>query len=75
MMTLFFTKRNKISNYNDALECDNLIYSQYFKLMLEMGIYLPPSQYECLFISSKISKQDISKIIKSNKKALEFLKK
>ena len=75
MMTLFFTKRNKISNYNDALECDTLIYSKYFKLMLEMGIYLPPSQYECLFISSKISKQDISKIIKSNKKALEFLKK
>jgi glutamate-1-semialdehyde aminotransferase len=39
--------------------------------MLEMGVYLPPSQYECLFLSSKIDEDDINKIIDSNLKSLK----
>ena len=39
-----------------------------------MGVYLPPSQYECLFLSSVLDKKDIDHLIKSNKKALEKLK-
>tara|TARA_B100000925_G_C21696320_1_gene340404 strand:- start:70 stop:588 length:519 start_codon:yes stop_codon:yes gene_type:complete len=74
MMTLFFTKKNQIINYNDALELDTDKYAKYFNLMLKEGVYLPPSQYECLFLSSVISENDIKKLILSNKKALEKLK-
>ena len=42
--------------------------------MLKMGIYLPPSQYECLFLSNKIGDTDIKKIIESNYKALKKIK-
>ena len=42
--------------------------------MLNMGVYLPPSQYECLFLSTAINDDDIDHLIKSNKKALEELK-
>jgi len=74
MMTLFFTDKNQINNYNDALELNTKQYAKYFKSMLNMGVYLPPSQYECLFLSTAIDDDDINHLIKSNKKALEELK-
>jgi glutamate-1-semialdehyde 2,1-aminomutase len=49
-------------------------YAIYFKKMLEMGVYLPPSQYECLFLSSVIDEDDIEKLIISNRMALENIK-
>ena len=74
MMTLFFSDKNQINNYNDALELNTEQYAKYFKSMLNMGVYLPPSQYECLFLSTAINDDDINHLIKSNKKALEELK-
>tara|TARA_B100001769_G_scaffold17188_1_gene11576 strand:+ start:16 stop:171 length:156 start_codon:yes stop_codon:yes gene_type:complete len=43
-------------------------------LCLTWGYILPPSQYECLFLSSVIDENDIQNLIKSNKRALEELK-
>ena len=74
MMTLFFSDKNQINNYNDALQLNTEQYAKYFKSMLNMGVYLPPSQYECLFLSTAIDDDDINHLIKSNKKALEELK-
>ena len=74
MMTLFFSDKNQINNYNDALKLNTVQYAKYFKSMLNMGVYLPPSQYECLFLSTAIDDDDINHLIKSNKKALEELK-
>ncbi len=74
MMTLFFSDKNQINNYSDALELNTVQYAKYFKSMLNMGVYLPPSQYECLFLSTAIDDDDINHLIKSNKKALEELK-
>ena len=73
MMTLFFTDQEKIESYDDAMKCNLDQYAKYFKNMLDMGIYLPPSQYECMFISSAYSEDDIKKIIDCNKKSLELL--
>ena len=53
MMTLFFSNSDRVKNYTEAKKCNTNHYSQYFKSMLELGIYLPPSQYECLFLSNK----------------------
>ena len=75
MMTLFFTEKNYVRNFKDANQCDTNLYAKYFNHMLKMGIYLPPSQYECLFLSKKIGDTDIKKIIESNYKALKKLNK
>ena len=75
MMTLFFTEKNYVRNFKDANQCDTNLYAKYFNHMLKMGIYLPPSQYECLFLSNKIGDTDIKKIIESNYKALKKLNK
>ena len=71
MMTLFFTDKNEINNYNEAVKCNVKNYSKYFKSMLDMGIYLPPSQYECCFFSLALSDSDIKKILMANKIALQ----
>ena len=71
MLTLFFSKRKKIENYEDALTLDVDKYAKYFKEMLNLGVYLPPSQYECLFLSSVLDNDDIEKLINSNKIALK----
>ena len=71
MMTLFFTDKDEINNYEDAMSCDTDKYANYFKLMLDMGIYLPPSQFECCFFSSVMTNADIKKIINSNRVALQ----
>ena len=73
MMTLFFTDKKEINNYEDAMACDTDKYAKYFKHMLDMGIYLPPSQFECCFFSSVLTRQDVKKIIKSNRVALQKL--
>ena len=67
MMTLFFTDSDRVENFDDALNCNTDKYARYFKNMLDMGIYLPPSQYECCFFSTALSEVDINKIIESNK--------
>ena len=74
MMTLFFTEKNYVRNFKDANQCNTNLYAKYFNHMLKMGIYLPPSQYECLFLSNKIGDTDIKKIIESNYKALKKIK-
>ena len=70
-MTLFFTDKNEINNYNEAVKCNVKNYAKYFKSMLDMGIYLPPSQYECCFFSLALSDSDIKKILMANKIALQ----
>mgnify|MGYP001161411191 FL=1 len=74
MMTIFFTEDSEISNFEDSLNCDTDKYAKYFKLMLDSGVYLPPSQYECCFFSAVLSEKDVEKIINSNRIALEKLK-
>jgi len=73
MLTLFFTDKKEINNYEDAICCDKEKFANYFQLMLDQGIYLPPSPYECLFFSSALEKEDIDKFINANKIALEKL--
>ena len=74
MMTLFFSDLDNVKNYSDARKCNTTLYSKYFKSMLELGVYLPPSQFECLFLSNKIDENDIDKIIDSNLKSLKKIK-
>ena len=73
MLTLFFTEKKEINNYNDAKSCNLKLFAKYFKFMLENGIYLPPSQFESLFISDAISYKEIKYFLEINKKALKHI--
>ena len=73
MLTLFFTNKKEINNYEEAKSCNLNLFAKYFKFMLEHGIYLPPSQFESLFISDAISYEEIKYFLEVNKKALKHI--
>lgn len=65
MFTLFFTDK-KVENFNDAKTSDLIKFGQYFRGMLNRGIYLPPSQFESWFLSDSIGEEELEKIIKAS---------
>ena len=73
MMTLFFTNEEKVSSYEEAMNADTTRYAKYFKLSLESGMYIAPSQFECLFVSYAHTDEDIDNIISANLNALKQL--
>lgn len=60
LLTLFFTD-TKVINLDTAMTSDTEMYGKFFRLMLEAGIMLPPSQFEAWFISDAYSDEDIEK--------------
>ena len=73
LMTLFFTDLNAIESFDDVLKSDKEKYARYFKLSLESGIYLAPSQFEAAFISHAHSDEDIERTIEANYNVLTKL--
>lgn len=70
MYSLFFTYE-EVNSFDDAKKSDTALFGKYFKFMLEAGIYLPPSQFEAVFISTAITDEHADKIINTTKAFLE----
>jgi glutamate-1-semialdehyde 2,1-aminomutase len=72
MFTLFFTE-SKVIDFNTAKTSDTVKFGKYFQAMLAEGIYLAPSQYEAMFISTSITRDIVDMILTANKKAIKVL--
>ncbi len=73
MLTLFFTTR-PVRNYADAQQCDHARFRCFFHEMLKRGVHLPPSGYECWFVSLAHSDALIDRTIETAREALASLK-
>jgi glutamate-1-semialdehyde-2,1-aminomutase len=60
LSTIFFRPGGVRSNA-DAKEADTATYARYFRGMIERGIYLPPSQFECIFLSMAHTQEDFDR--------------
>ena len=60
LSTIFFTSGGVHSNA-DAKRADTETYARYFRGMIERGIYLPPSQFECIFLSMAHTQEDFNR--------------
>jgi glutamate-1-semialdehyde 2,1-aminomutase len=69
MLTLFFTS-TPVVDFDTAKTVDTALFARYFQSMLEEGIYLPPSQYEAMFISTAISEEILGEILRASEKSL-----
>ncbi|MBC7486197.1 MAG: glutamate-1-semialdehyde 2,1-aminomutase [Cytophagaceae bacterium] len=69
MFTLFFTKE-KVTDFNTAKTSDLVAFGTFFRSMLEKGIYLAPSQYESLFVSTAITKEQATQVVEAAKTSL-----
>ena len=68
MMTWFFTT-SPVTDYDSAKLSDTARFGKFFHAMLERGIYLPPSQYEALFVSTAHSEVDIERTVEAAKES------
>ncbi|KAA5544780.1 glutamate-1-semialdehyde 2,1-aminomutase [Adhaeribacter rhizoryzae] len=73
MFSIFFT-RQPVTDFESAKKSDLKLFGQYFNNMLNRGIYLAPSQFETLFISTAITDELADKYLKANFESLQELK-
>lgn len=71
MYSLFFTKQ-KVTDFESAKTSDTIFFGKYFQEMLKRGIYLAPSQYESLFLSTALRDSHIDQFLSANEKALKL---
>lgn len=74
MIGFFFTKDDVI-NYDTAKQSDLAFFAAYYKEMADNGIFLPPSQFEGLFLSTEHSDEDINKTLQAIEVAFSKYKK
>ena len=72
MFCAFFSKE-PVYDWTSAATCDTKAFAKYFRLMLNEGIYLAPSQFETAFVSIAHSTDDLDKTIAAAAKAFKSL--
>lgn len=70
MFTVFFSER-PVGNWQDAKACDTARFGRYFTKMLKNGIYLPPSQYEAVFVGLAHTPKDIERTLEAADKSFK----
>ena len=62
MLTLFFAP-GPVTDYASAKTADTARFGSFFRKMRERGVFLPPSQFEAMFVSLAHTDEDIDQII------------
>ncbi|WML45568.1 glutamate-1-semialdehyde 2,1-aminomutase [Neobacillus sp. PS3-40] len=73
MIGFFFTNE-KVINYENAKTANLEYFAAYYREMAENGVFLPPSQFEGLFLSTVHTDEDIAKTIQAAETAFSKLK-
>ena len=61
----WFFQPGEVHDWDTASKSDTQAFAKFYRGMLERGIYLPPSQYEAVFLSAVHSDDDVSKTIEA----------
>ena len=73
LLTLFFTDR-PVRDEDDARSSDLVSFAAFHRAMLRRGVLLPPSQFECLFLSLAHTDADIDAIVAAAASSLEEIR-
>ncbi len=73
MLQMYFSK-DEIVDYKSALRADKETFLKFQRGMLEKGVFLPPSQYECNFISFAHGEEEIDYTIDAAQEVLRSLR-
>ncbi|SFT87588.1 glutamate-1-semialdehyde 2,1-aminomutase [Algoriphagus locisalis] len=69
MYSLFFTDK-PVYDFESAKSSDTALFGKYFQAMLKRGVYLAPSQFESLFLSTALKDELIDQILVAHKEAM-----
>src|SRR5579872_2625710 len=73
-LVTMFLGRESVTDADEARRSDTAKFATYFHRMLERGIYLPPSQFEAMFVSLAHSDDDIDATIAAARESLRDLR-
>ena len=73
MLTLFFCA-GPVASYDDARKADTDRFARYFRAMRERGVFLPPSQFEAMFVSLAHSEIEIDEVVARAGETLDILR-
>lgn len=73
MYQMYLTDKD-VYDYKTSLMADKDSFLQYQQEMLKNGIFIPPSQYECNFISYAHSQEDLDRTLEEAEKALRLIR-
>lgn len=73
MLTVFFTEAKEVTDYTSAKSSDTARFGNWFRAMLERGIYWPPSQFEAAFLSAVMTDEDADKLISAATEAFSSI--
>jgi glutamate-1-semialdehyde 2,1-aminomutase len=69
MITMFFTA-TPVIDYTTAKTSDTARFGSFFRGMREAGVFLPPSQFEAMFVSLAHTDEDLAKVAAAAKTSL-----
>ena len=69
MFQIYFTD-NEVWDYSQAKTADTEKFNSYFKTLLGGGVFIPPSQFECCFLSQAHSSEDIQTTLEAMQKGI-----
>jgi glutamate-1-semialdehyde 2,1-aminomutase len=69
MLTLFFCP-GPVRSYEEAKQADTERFGRYFRAMRERGVFLPPSQFEAMFVSLAHSEAEVDLVVERAAEAL-----
>jgi glutamate-1-semialdehyde 2,1-aminomutase len=72
MFTFFFTD-GPVTDWESAKRSDTARFGKFFRLMLERGIYMAPSQFEAAFVSAAHTDEDIARTTAAAKESFAQL--
>src|SRR5262249_46069030 len=70
MLTMFLGVE-RVRSYADAVAADTERFAKYFRRMLTEGMYLPPSQFEAMFVSLAHDEEHVEQLGRAARLALE----
>ncbi|MFD2759567.1 glutamate-1-semialdehyde 2,1-aminomutase [Lentibacillus juripiscarius] len=74
-MVGFFFTNEPVFNFETAQNANVDYFAQYYRAMIEEGIFLPPSQFEGVFMSTAHTDEDIDKTIQAVRTAFSKIEK
>jgi glutamate-1-semialdehyde 2,1-aminomutase len=69
MLTLFFCN-GAVTDYASAKTADTARFGTFFRNMRDRGVFLPPSQFEAMFVSLAHTDEDVEQIVAAARAAL-----
>ncbi len=74
LLTLFFAA-DSVRNYAEAKKSVTARFAAFFREMLSRGVFLPPSQFEALFVSAAHTDEDVDSTIAAARASLKAVSK